>query len=223
MRGRCGRVVRACQTCRVSSTDVHPQSRGRSTRGQHRREALIAAATSLLVERGITAISHRAVAARAELPLAATTYYFASLADLTQEALQRVTDSWRNTAQGLVDRTPARLTPREVAAAVLEIATARPAQASASHAGGVMAMYERYLEAGRHERLRPIVHAYNEELLRLVQEVLARGELPADRKTAQLALAVVDGGSIYAVAEGVAPAASATDLLSDLLVLLRHS
>jgi hypothetical protein len=56
-----------------------------------------------------------------------------------------------------------------------------------------------------------------------VQEVLARGELPADRKTAQLALAVVDGGSIYAVAEGLAPAASATDLLSDLLVLLRHA
>lgn len=196
-------------------------ARGRSTRGQHRREALVSAAASLLVERGITGISHRAVAARAELPLAATTYYFASLTDLTHDALQRVTDAWGAAAQRLVDRLPAQLDPRQVAAAVLEIATARPAEASATHAGGVMAMYERYLDAGRHEVLRPIVHAYNEELLRLVQVVLDRGGLPADRKTARLALAVVDGASVYAIAEGTPPAASATDLLTDLLRLLR--
>lgn len=195
--------------------------RGGSSRGQHRREALVGAAASLLLERGITGISHRAVAARADLPVAATTYYFASLADLTHDALQRVIDGWRLAAQGLVERLPAQLGPRQVAAAVLEIATARPAEASATHVGGVMVMYERYLESGRHERLRPVVHTYNEELLRLVQVVLQRGGLAADRATARLALAVVDGASIYAIAEGVAPAAPATELLADLVRLLR--
>lgn len=211
-------MVRACQNWGVTRPDLpRAAARGRSTRGQHRREALIGAAASLLLERGITGISHRAVAARADLPLAATTYYFSSLGDLTQEALERVLERWRTDAQALVARLPARLGPRQVAAAVLEIATARPVEASTTHVGGVMAMYERYLEAGRHEQLRAAVHSYNEELLRLVQVVLAKGGMAADREAARLALAVVDGASIYAIAEGVAPAASATALLTDFL------
>jgi DNA-binding transcriptional regulator YbjK len=196
-------------------------SRGRSTRGQHRRAALIKAAAELLLERGITAVSHRSVAKRAELTVAATTYYFASLEDLTYEALSSVFDRWTVETQGLVDRLPAQLNgPTQVATAVLEIATARPAEASARTAAGVMAMYERYLEAGRHPGLRPLVHAYNEGLLRQVGVVLSKGGLPADVDTARLTLAVVDGAALFDVAEGVAPASSATGVLARMLRLL---
>jgi DNA-binding transcriptional regulator YbjK len=195
--------------------------RGGSTRGQHRRAALVRAAADLLLERGITVISHRAVASRAELPLAATTYYFNSLEDLTYAALGSVIDRWQLAIQGLVDRLPERLaSPAQVARAVLEVATARPADASAQTVTGVMAMYERYLEAGRHPGLRPLVHAYNAELLRQVAVVLGKGGLPSDPATARLVLAVVDGTAIFDIAEGVAPASAVTDVLVGMLRLL---
>lgn len=188
-----------------------------STRGHARREQLVTAAAALLVERGITGLTHRAVALRAELPLATTTYHFATLEDLTHDALARVTETWRRSAHGLVTRLPERLDPAEVARAVFEVATARPAEVTVTHVGGVVAMYERYLEAGRHPRLRTVVHDYNETLLELVQTVLGRGGLPADRETAQLALATVDGAAIYAIAEGVSPAEPALRVLAHLL------
>ena len=66
----------------------------RYARGVQRRAALIEAAADLLLEQGLAALSHRAVAARAGLPLAATTYYFASVDDLRDEALEHVADEW---------------------------------------------------------------------------------------------------------------------------------
>ena len=55
-------------------------------KGERRRSRLIAAAGELLLEGGFDAVRHRAVADRAQLPLASTTYYFGSLEDLMAEA-----------------------------------------------------------------------------------------------------------------------------------------
>ena len=51
-------------------------------KGERRRYALVSAAADLLCEGGFDAVRHRAVARRAGLPLASTTYYFSSLDDL---------------------------------------------------------------------------------------------------------------------------------------------
>lgn len=59
---------------------------GSQPRGQRRRAALLQAAVALLAEGGFAAVTHRAVAQRADLPLAATTYYFASRDQLLTEA-----------------------------------------------------------------------------------------------------------------------------------------
>lgn len=55
-------------------------------KGEARREAITRAALSLIGERGPDAVTHRAVAERAGLPLAATTYWFESKEQLLQEA-----------------------------------------------------------------------------------------------------------------------------------------
>ncbi len=47
-------------------------------KGERRRYALVSAAADLLCEGGFDAVRHRAVARRAGLPLASTTYYFFS-------------------------------------------------------------------------------------------------------------------------------------------------
>ncbi|RNG10596.1 TetR/AcrR family transcriptional regulator [Streptomyces botrytidirepellens] len=55
-----------------------------------RRQRIIDAAIAVVGERGIGALSHRAVAAEADVPLGSTTYHFATLDDLLVAALEQV-------------------------------------------------------------------------------------------------------------------------------------
>ena len=57
-----------------------------------RRREIIAAAAELIVEVGADAVTHRMVAARAGLPLGATTQYFDTLDDLRAVALRALAD-----------------------------------------------------------------------------------------------------------------------------------
>ena len=59
-------------------------------KGERRRYALVCAAADLLCEGGFQAVSHRAVADRADLPLASTTYYFSSLEELIETAVEHL-------------------------------------------------------------------------------------------------------------------------------------
>ena len=62
-------------------------------KGERRRALLVGAAADLLRTGGFEAVRHRAVAEKAGLPLASTTYYFASLDDLVTAAAERT--YWR--------------------------------------------------------------------------------------------------------------------------------
>ncbi|MDA0563886.1 TetR family transcriptional regulator [Streptomonospora sp. S1-112] len=53
-----------------------------------RRRAIVEAAAELIAEQGAVDLTHRRVAARAGVPLGATTYYFSSLEELSTEALR---------------------------------------------------------------------------------------------------------------------------------------
>lgn len=55
-----------------------------------RRLAIVTAAAELITEVGVDAVTHRMVAARADVPLGATTQYFATLDDLRDAALQQL-------------------------------------------------------------------------------------------------------------------------------------
>ncbi|GAA1918592.1 TetR family transcriptional regulator [Streptomyces sodiiphilus] len=59
-----------------------------------RRQRITDAAVRVLMERGIAGLSHRAVAAEADVPLGSTTYHFSSLDDLLLAALREVNDAW---------------------------------------------------------------------------------------------------------------------------------
>jgi len=55
-----------------------------------RRRVIIAAAAELILEVGVKAVTHRLIAARADVPLGASTQYFATLDDLRTEALHHL-------------------------------------------------------------------------------------------------------------------------------------
>lgn len=80
-----------------------------------RRRAIVEAAAALVVESGVVDLTHRRVAARAGLPLGATTYYFASLDELTEAALRHLADGIDAELQALADA----LAQRGATAAVL--------------------------------------------------------------------------------------------------------
>jgi DNA-binding transcriptional regulator YbjK len=187
--------------------------RVRYARGAERRSALVSAAADVLLEQGFAALSHRAVAVRAGLPLASTTYYFASVEELRDEALHCVAELWLARGRAALDALPERLDRASAAEAVVAVLGA-----DAPHEQQLV-LYERYLEAGRHERLRPLVVSWNARLGELVRELLLRAALPAGEGEVDLVLAVTDGAAVTALAEGAPPADAVRTALGRLLQL----
>src|ERR687898_1769430 len=94
----------------MSGTNVPGAASGREVRGEARREAILRATLAIIGTRGTDAVTHRAVAERAGLPLSATTYWFASKDELLQEALLLVV---REEVER-IERVVLELAPREL-------------------------------------------------------------------------------------------------------------
>lgn len=95
-----------------------------------RRRAIISAAAELIVESGSEALTHRKVAARAGVPLGATTQYFETLDDLRTAALRALADE----VDARLDGIRSTLAERGATAAVLTDLLTRLADAHAIEA-----------------------------------------------------------------------------------------
>lgn len=111
-------------------------------KGRRRREALLDAVVAVLEREGPTAVTHRAVAAEAGVPVSAATYYFASIDDLLVEALRRAVEE------------ESALLPPATPADVAALARALHGYAVERRATAV-AHYELLLLATRRPALRP--------------------------------------------------------------------
>ena len=141
----------------------------------------------LIAEVGVGRVTHRAVAARAGVPLGATTYYFPTLGDLVTAGLEHMTgtlvaglDEW---ARRLGDGSDL---PR-VLAGLVEEYLAHPRQ--------VLREYELYLAAARAPELRPLARAW----LDGVRDLLAPLVGPA---TARSVAALLDGVVVQCLVTG---------------------
>ncbi len=72
-------------------------------RSRQRRDELLTATIELFAEGGSRMVTHRAVARRAGLPPATTTYYFASIEELLREALAAHIEQWTADLAALTD------------------------------------------------------------------------------------------------------------------------
>lgn len=166
-------------------------------RGERRRGALLEAAAALLEEEGFAAVTHRAVAARAGLPLASTTYYFASREQLVEEAVHHSADRYIGAARARAAGVgPADAPPERLAAAIVDLVAGDADEAQ------LLTIYERYIQAGRHPGLRAHVTAWTDELVTLVADVLARTGREADRARARRLVALADGLLISGLVAG---------------------
>lgn len=182
-----------------------------------RRGAIIDAAVQIIATRGLAAVTHRAVAREARVPLAATTYYFASKEEILREALESLAEA-EVARLGALAQEIARLGSREAAGLALAKALV-PDPKLATRAW--LAQFEIYLEAARNPALRPAVEARRSAFVNLAESALRASGAPDPEGRAPLAVAGLNGILLDRIRElGDDPRQTMLDRLAELFDLL---
>ncbi|MER7008865.1 TetR family transcriptional regulator [Dactylosporangium sp. NPDC000555] len=180
---------------------------GTATRGamnarrdpEGRKRALAMAVVEVVAEVGVGRTTHRMVAARAGVPLGATTYYFPTLGDLIAAGLALVSDSiacdldaWREAVYAAKAEAGASDTgAREDVAGVLS----RLAGEYVADQPKALLEYELYLAAARTPALRPFARAWLDGVHKLLAPVVGDA-------VARAVTALIDGVMLQAVVTG---------------------
>lgn len=169
-------------------------------KGERRRAALIEAAVELLVEGGFDAVRHRAVAERAGVALASTTYYFSSLDELVTAAVEHhgraeLANGRRRLAELAIHNRAAEAR----AGLVLDLLLGPARPDPAADAEAVLLRYERLVAIGRRPYLRPLMRTLSAELNEVLSEILLRSGTPVGAVELQRLIALVDGAVVNAL------------------------
>src|SRR5689334_3223347 len=142
-------------------------------KGERRRYALIRAAAELLCEGGFDAVRHRAVARRAGLPLASTTYYFSSLDDLIEKAVEYIGMREANQLRESVASLSRRRRGAESTAEILvDLLVGETPGTRVTEE--LISRYERYIACARQPGLREIERRILQQRTDAVVEVVER-------------------------------------------------
>ena len=188
-------------------------------KGERRRYALVSAAADLLCEGGFDAVRHRAVARRAGLPLASTTYYFSSLEDLIAKAVEHVGTRESEELRGRVAVLSRRRRGAESTADVLVdlLVGDSPEQVTER----LISRYERYMACARQPGLRGIERRLLQERTDAVVEVVRRSGRSVRAELLTALVCAVDGAVVAAlVGDGDGPRATARATLIDVIDVL---
>lgn len=161
-------------------------------KGETRRRALLAGVLTVLESGGPSAVTHRAVARAAGVPVSAATYYFADRDDLLRAALRHATTDWVRSFDRLE-----RASLRDLAATLVRYAI--------TERGSARAQYELLFTAMRDESLREDAEAWYSSL----EHVLDRAGVPAARL--DVAALAVDGLIVRMLWRGEPATTAATE------------
>lgn len=168
-------------------------------RGARRREEILRATLRLIGERGADAVTHRAVAEEADVPLSATTYYFASKEELLEQALLLAAREETERLERLVlELAPRDLSVDEWAAAVGRQIAGDVAADPANH----VALFELGLEATRRPPLRGELQRWQDAHLRLAEMGCRAIDSDQPEVDAQLVVATLTGLMLQQLAGG---------------------
>lgn len=166
--------------------------RTRQERALRRREALLDAAVALLTEGGFAAVTHRAVAQRAEIPLAATTYYFSNRDQLLAHSFELLVQRELDHMRAWLDQTPPTSLERLADALITTYDADRL---------GRLGVWELYLQAGRDPGLRDIARAWTDGTDDIVASALRRAGAPHGRAEVRFVTTLLSGLSLEHVVE----------------------
>ena len=151
---------------------------GRRARGEQRRSELLAATLAVIERDGVAGVSHRAVAAAADVSVASITYHFPTLDDLLISALRSAAEDLAVELHGRGSELGAR--PADELARLIEHSVVR-------RRGRTLALYELYLYAARRPELRETAGAWLEPLTEIART------FTGDPVKARLLVAALDG------------------------------
>ena len=188
-------------------------------KGERRRYALVSAAAELLAEGGFEAVRHRAVAQRAGLPLASTTYYFSSLDDLIERAVEHIgmieVAQLRARVNGLSRRRRGPETTAEMLAELLVEDVS-----GAGTADQLISRYERLLACTRLPALRETMRRNLRQRAEAVVEAIERSGRSVHIELVRTLLCAVDGAVVSALVEGRDPRTAAEETVVELIEVL---
>ena len=187
------------------------QETGRSGRGRAhrapallRRAALLRAAIEIIGEHGVGAVTHRAVAARAGVPVANTTYFFSSIDELVEEAFRAWVRQRSAEMDAVAQRTfAAHASPAEIVDAFVDLLFGDIDTAAEQ------AQYEAYLHAARSPALRDAAATAQAAFERAAAAALRAAGVPNPAEGARALVALTDGFLIQHLAVPRPDAASA--------------
>ncbi|MET8726138.1 TetR family transcriptional regulator [Streptomyces parvus] len=168
-----------------------------------RRTRIIDAALTVIAADGIAGLSHRTVAAEADVPLGSTTYHFASLDELLVAALRRCNENFVQAlrSSGLFaeegDAGPGEGDAGQGAegADLAEELTRLLDRWFAGERGAIELEYELYLAALRRPALRPVAAEWTAEAVALLSR-------RTDPETARALVALMDGVCLQVLLTG---------------------
>lgn len=169
-------------------------------KGERRRHALVSAAAELLCEDGFDAVRHRAVARRAGLPLASTTYYFSSLEDLLANAVEYAGMNAMYRLRARVGALSRRRRGVEATADVLVdllLGDGPPARISEE----LIARYEIYIACARHAWLRDVQRRIRRDSAALLTEAIERCGRGVRRDRVNAMMYAIDGAIVAALVD----------------------
>ena len=165
-------------------------TRTRAEQRAERRSAIIDAALRIIASEGLPAVTHRTVAREAKVPLAATTYYFASKDEILAEALESLSAAEVERISGLVESMgTGSKSQEEVAAALGAALIPEPNAAERTW----LAQFEIYVEAARNPALRPAVKRWRQAFVDLAESSLRAVGAPNPERRAPIAVAAING------------------------------
>jgi DNA-binding transcriptional regulator YbjK len=168
-------------------------------KGERRREEILRATLRLIGLRGADAVTHRAVAEEAEVPLAATTYYFASKEQLLEQALLLAAREETERLERLVlELSSASLSAQEWASAVAAQISSDVDQDPGRH----VTLFELALEATRTDALRADVREWQAAHLRLAETACSAVGSEEPQLDAPIVVAALTGLMLEQLASG---------------------
>ena len=164
-------------------------SDSRRARGERRRQAILDATLALVGRKGAGAITHRAVAEEAGVPLAATTYYFSSKSELVREALTYAADTDRATTTTLA----AALDEVESAGELAGVLADHVTEWLGPGRAVLVSHYEISLEGARRPELAAISRAWTDRYVEVLAGPLRRLGSATPERDAWIVVTAFDG------------------------------
>jgi TetR/AcrR family transcriptional regulator, regulator of biofilm formation and stress response len=184
---------------------------------QGRREQILEAALRIIGRAGRQAVTHRAVAEEAGVPLGSTTYYFDSRDDLLGQALEYVAASEVERYGRRGEELRFVKSPRELADKLIDELVA-----AAEDRIAYIAEYEIWLEAGRRPELREAAQNWCDAEQRSVAVAMESLGSNDPRADASLVVAAIDGLGERVLAREEDPAQAAKEFRLELRRLIER-